>query len=68
MSTLSLLIWLEIQMKLFFSLLSAVAKITIGALAISHCKIDVRVKFGSRLNEILKKLTAECLHALYFCE
>lgn len=49
-------------MKLFFSLLSAVAKITIRALEISHCTIEVRVKFRSRLNGILKKLTTECLH------
>lgn len=70
MSILSLLIWLEIQDEIIFQygLLSAVAKITIGAFAVSHCKIDLRMKLGSRLNETLKKLTAESLSAQCFCE
>lgn len=49
MSTLSLPIWLEIQDEIIFQygLLSAVAKITIGAFAISRCKIDIRMKLRS---------------------
>lgn len=64
MSTLSLFISLEIIFQC--GLLSAVAKITMGAFVISYHKIDVRMKLGSRLNEILKKLTAESLYAQYF--
>lgn len=45
MSTWSLLIWLEIQAEIIFQcgLLWAVARITVGAFAVSHCKIDIRM-------------------------
>lgn len=41
------------------------AKITIGAFAIAHHIIDIRMTVGSWLNEILKKLAAGCLSAQY---
>lgn len=68
MSTLSVLILLKIQDEITFlyGLLPAVAKITIVAFAIAHHVIDIRMTVGSRLNEILKKLAAECLSAQYF--